>query len=83
MKVKKKSIVASKKHKHSSMSSSEDVSQNEEVIGDIEPDIPPQLVIPFKELFLLDQYKDSRSSARALFELLIQPYPSDKFFRYK
>ena len=37
---------------------------------------------PFKLLFNPDNYDDSREAAKALFELLIQPYPIDKFYRF-
>lgn len=37
---------------------------------------------PFKLLFNPDNYDDSREAAKALFELLIQPYNIDKFYRF-
>ena len=36
----------------------------------------------FKDLFNPDEYSDSGCAARALFELLINPYPLNTFFEY-
>lgn len=44
--------------------------------------ITPNLDIPFKEQFDLDQYDDSRLAARSLFSLLIHPYTVTKFQKY-
>lgn len=37
---------------------------------------------PFIQLFNPDDYDDSADAGRALFELLMQPYALDEFFRY-
>ena len=36
---------------------------------------------PFKEWFDPDGFSDSRSAGTALFELLIKPYPVEKFYK--
>ena len=60
--------------------------QEDETDTEKSPVEPNDELPPFQKRFYMDEYKDrredSRDAAKLLFELMIAPYSTDKFFRW-